>query len=365
MKMDGRAVKESDSLAAGNNPGFFKKNVKMVSLIQLKNGDFVCGCNNGKIYVLDQHTGKRKQTFRSHTDLIEARMRRDSNMFEYGVDHADRQWRCNKINCVDILYEHSNGDVISAADDNILYIHDAESGKCKMKLEGHDADIVGVGELQNGDIISGSRDRVFYLFDTEFNDELDRPPNHTLRIWDKVTGECKNVIYFDKPICAVKVHPNGKIICGLDNKLIVDNIENIESGKYKLSEGHTKEICAIAILKNGNIITSSYDATMRIWDKDSLECIKVLDCTTVHIRSIVVLNEINIATVADYYTSCIWDIESGVRVEELTDPSHRIDAIIANQDGGITGIAGDIGLRTWSINSVDNIQFPKHHYCYS
>ena len=68
--------------------------------------------------------------------------------------------------------------------------------------------------------------------------------------------------------------------------------QQIQLGKTKVLEGHTKLIRSVFI-KDNLIISGSYDNTIRIWDINTGNCLKVLEGHTDWIRHVYVKDNLS------------------------------------------------------------------------
>jgi WD40 repeat protein len=82
-------------------------------------------------------------------------------------------------------------------------------------------------------------------------------------------------------------------------------------------KGHTSFIYSIALLANGNFISSSNDNTLKIWDINSYQTIKTLKGHNDCVYAIVVLRDGKIASFSDNGEIRIWDYNNDYELIKL------------------------------------------------
>ena len=99
----------------------------------------------------------------------------------------------------------------------------------------------------------------------------------TLRIWDRETGKCLNVLEGHAgPVTSMALSASGRlIISGSDD--ITLRIWGIDYGQcLKVLEGHERPISSVALSADERCIFSgSLDSTLRVWDRETGDCVRV------------------------------------------------------------------------------------------
>jgi F-box/WD-40 domain protein MET30 len=160
---------------------------------------------------------------------------------------------------------HTNGVMCLQFDDNILAtgsydssikIWDIETGECLRTLRGHTS---GVRALQFDDtkLISGSLDR-------------------TLKIWNWRTGECVST-YQGHTDGVISLNFEANILASgsIDHTIKIWNF--VDKSTFALN-GHTDWVNAVKVdSASRTIFSASDDCTVRLWDLDTKQCIKVFE----------------------------------------------------------------------------------------
>ncbi|RNA20631.1 WD40 repeat, partial [Brachionus plicatilis] len=75
---------------------------------------------------------------------------------------------------------------------------------------------------------------------------------------------------------SLEILQNGNIVSGSEDQTIkIWHKDTFEC--LKTINGHNSEVNCLAIMQNGNIVSGSWDKTIKIWDKDTFECLKTIN----------------------------------------------------------------------------------------
>jgi WD40 repeat protein len=184
-----------------------------------------------------------------NTILYSASLTINSTLCEKAALHGHR----SKAKCLILL---PNGNIATGSFDHTIRIWDKFSYECLYTLTGHYYAIHSLAVLPNGNIISGSADL-------------------TLRAWDYSKGySCINTGYRQSnTIHCLLVLSNDLFVSG-SSDLKVWDFNTLKCIKVLI--GHWRAISCLILMQNGDFITSSWDLTIRIWEPNGYECIKVI-----------------------------------------------------------------------------------------
>ena len=153
-----------------------------------------------------------------------------------------------------------------------------------------------------------------------------------------------------------------------DGKVYWDYIRDVNSNKkmyisplVAILDDHSDRINGLNILENGNILSYSYDSTLRIWDKDSYECIAVLEDHNDVINGIKVLDNQNILSFSADNTMRVWDKKSYQCVAVLKSHTDIINGVDILENGNIISYSDDKTLRIWDKESYECLKILSGH----
>jgi WD40 repeat protein len=144
------------------------------------------------------------------------------------------------------------------------------------------------------------------------------------------------------------------------NSNLTDNFQL----KPYFSDGHTSSIHAVAITPDArNIISGSWDETIKIWDIKSGKCIKTLYGHTGSVNSIVITSDgKTIISGSNDKTIRLWDIKSGKCINILEGHTSYVFSLIItpNREIIISG-SSDLSIKLWDIKSGECIKTLKDY----
>jgi WD40 repeat protein len=167
---------------------------------------------------------------------------------------------------------------VSASWDNTLKIWTFD-GECISTLKGHVGHVVSVVVLSNGIVVSGSEDQ-------------------TIKFW-KMDGSCIHTIHIG-PIQHLMELREGRILIGLLHKARKAQIYSVDGKFLKIIQGDDPFWTAIIQLQNENLVTASFDGTIKIWNSETLECINTIHKHHNIVSSLCLLKN-------DKFASASWD----------------------------------------------------------
>ena len=110
--------------------------------------------------------------------------------------------------------------------------------------------------------------------------------------------------------------------------------------------GHLNWIYGLAYLPNGNLVSCSYDASIKVWDLARGECIQTLasqasDC-------LLILRNGQLASSAED-TITFWDMESGECVNTLQGHSSYVCRLEQLESGELVSCSNDSTIKIWNL----------------
>jgi len=354
--------------------------------IELSSGK-ILSRDSSTLRIWDKGSGECLKKLHGHRESIRGAIElRDDKILSWGSSTL-RIWDEESGECLKILEGHSdsiykvieliNGKILSWSWDSTLRIWDKESGECLKILEGHSDRVSGVIELINGKMLSWSKDNSLRIWDKESGECLkilevpfgDRQPGsvlgaielidgnilswskaseyRTLMIWDKETGECIKILKqrrsqksLNGDICpswkvlirgAIELR-DGKILSWSTDGTL--RIWDKESGEcLNILEGHGNWVLGAIELSDGKILSWSWDSTLRIWNKESGECLKILEGHSGRIRGAIEVGDGKVLSWSKSKTLIIWDNEMQIPHQYLWQAAAQITSVLFTKVG--------------------------------
>ena len=162
----------------------------------------------------------------------------------------------------------------------------------------------------------------------------------------------------------------SKNLLNITNSLLSKKANSSLTRNFQLkpyfSDGHTSSIHSVTITPDGkNIISGSWDKTIKIWDIKSSECIRTLYGHTGSVNSIVVTPDgKTIISGSNDETIRLWDIKSGECLNTFEGHTSYICSltITPNREIIISG-SSDLSIKLWDIKSGECLNTFKDYSC--
>ncbi|KAK6463817.1 WD40-repeat-containing domain protein [Scheffersomyces coipomensis] len=271
------------------------------------------------------------------------------------------------------------------------------SFKLSATLNGHEQDVKSLAVPSDDTIISGSRDGTVRIWSS-----------HNGK-WNSVESSASNIISFTSPtasfinsIAFIDSRTNEPLIAAgsqdamiyLSELIASDSKPNDDTGKYQLI-GHEGNVCSLSY-NDGQLISSSWDATAKVWDLNTFEIkfnlkgheYSVLDAKIIGgtkfitcsadktiriwdgshevarfdnghkdvIRKLHVLKDKNqFASTSNDGTIKVWDITSGKVLQTLYGHESFVYDVSELPNGDLVSVGEDRTVRVWKNGSISQV----------
>ncbi len=192
-----------------------------------------------------------------------------------------------------LTFSLDNEKLISAGNDETIFIWDVVSGGEVGKFHGHSSSIKALATSPKGSFIaSGDEQGIIKIWNLTTNQEIHSINGHSLpvnslswspdskilvscshdyliKLWNSETGEKICTLgQHSEPVNSVAFRPDGQLIAsGSDDKMI--KLWDVQTrSSVAVLDGHTKEVTSVAFSPDGQtLLSGSKDQTVRYWQR--------------------------------------------------------------------------------------------------
>lgn len=202
---------------------------------------------------------------------------------------------------------------------------------CLSEFNEHSGQVLGISELKTGDVISWSSDK-------------------TVKIWSQINGECLKSSEIG--VVCLKVCDFGHIVALLEDNCI--NVYDINFEMLNSIKSDGKILC-FEITKNFNILIGYDDGKFRVFKKETIECIKVIQAHQKPVTFLNLLNENEVISASDEGLK-IWNLKTWECLSVYEAPVCHVQVI--NNSEFLT-VGSDIKL--WNKNNDNCLKIVTVH----
>lgn len=164
----------------------------------------------------------------------------------------------------------------------------------------------------------------------------------------------------DDSVICMAILPNWRVVSGSADATL--RVWDVASGQcLQTMKGHKGRIICVDILPDGQVVSGSADHTLRIWDTSSGKCLKKLEGHTSNINCVTILPDGRIVSVSKDRTLRIWEPFSERKPQILEGHTGNINCVAAFPDGRVVSGSDDHILRIWDTVKGHCCQILKGH----
>jgi WD40 repeat protein len=290
----------------------------------------------------------------------------------------------------------------SASDDHRVKLWDVATGECLHTYIGHTLSVNAVTFSPDGQIIASSAQdntiRLWRTFPGKSSPEIQTLVGHngrvwsiafspdgrtlvsggedlTVRLWNVATGECLNEWEAHTAwVRFVAFSPDGKTIAtaSYDRSIKIWEVKIPQIPDFfekpgiclQTLIGHQQPVSAIAFSPDGQqLVSSSFDKTIKLWDTTSGKCVKTLLGHRNRIWTVAFHpNGNQIASGGDDNHTKIWDLERERCIKTIVGNANAILSVNLSPDGSYLASGNeDTTIRIWSIDREKIVQTLREH----
>jgi WD40 repeat protein len=156
--------------------------------------------------------------------------------------------------------------------------------------------------------------------------------------------------------------------CGIESTLTVNEITNTTTSSTTTSttttttttpfgtllqtlNGHTQTLHALTVLQNGDLVSGSWDSTIKIWNPIDGTLKRTLNGHTRIVHSLAQLQTGDLASSSDDSTIKIWNLIDGTLKKTLNGHTSSVRALTVLQNGDLASGSDDKTIKIWSPKS--------------
>jgi WD40 repeat protein/transcriptional regulator with XRE-family HTH domain len=240
-----------------------------------------------------------------------------------------------------LAYNPNGGEFATNGGDGSATIWNSESGEPRLRLNGHDLEVLNVAfSVDGARLATGSLDETAIIWDAATGEELLTLPGHEFGVRD------------------VAFSPDGRLLAsgGFDG---AGRVWDLDMGilLFEITD-HKGLVLGVAFSPDGTrLATSSTDGTAKIWNVGTGELLYTLSGHTAGIPDIAFsLDGGKIATGSSDGTAIIWDSVTAVPILTLIGHSAGIQSVAFNADGTMLATGSeDNTAKVWDVATGSEI----------
>ncbi|KAI8987302.1 WD40-repeat-containing domain protein, partial [Mycotypha africana] len=172
--------------------------------------------------------------------------------------------------------------------------------------------------------------------------------DHTIKIWNIATGRCQQTLRGHSGSVLCLQYDNQHIVSGSSDATVL--VSRITTGRIERKLiGHEDSVLGLRLISDDRIISCSKDRTLRIWNRITGKCLRVLNDHRAAVNSVQFRGNIAVSASGDR-TIKIWDLETGECLRTLS--SHTRGVACVEYDGiHIVSGSSDQTIKVWNADT--------------
>jgi WD40 repeat protein/transcriptional regulator with XRE-family HTH domain len=326
----------------------------------------VSGGEDADVRVWDVQTGQCLSTLPGHTDSIHSASfsPNGQTIASSGDDATIRLWNVQNGECLGVLLGHrgriravsfspNSQTLASGSHDFSIRLWDVQNGRCLKVLQGNSCGIHSISFSPDGQTIASSGE------------------DSAIHLWSAYNGQHLNTLYgHTRWIYSVNYAPSAGSVNSPSSQLLVSGgtdqmvgLWNVQAGHLRRLQGHTGWVWSVTFHPNGQIVASgSQDATMRLWDVQSGECLEVLHGHTGWVHSVhFSANGQMLVSGSDDRTLRLWNVQSKQCFKVIHTPRGICSVRFSPDDRTLATGHFDGTVQIWDIYTGQCLQTLHGH----
>lgn len=243
-----------------------------------------------------------------------------------------------------------------------------EVWRLSSTLEGHTADVRGVAVTHDNKIVTCSRDDKLKLWVQREQNPNKLPTDGQERGY--IFEETAESTHDYHVACAATAapttkFPNGLALTGTYDFTSSGTVKNPATVKLWDAEdasdkgtllGHTGTVSAISVMpeEGGDILSASWDKTIKMWDRSTLTMKKDLHGHSQAVWALLPMHGSKLLSGSGDRTIKLWDTHEGKCLGTLTGHGDCVRALAMLPDGNFVSAGNDCMIKIWSLDLSGN-----------
>ncbi|CAG8931837.1 unnamed protein product [Penicillium salamii] len=189
------------------------------------------------------------------------------------ADNADAMLLGHGHNVCALDVSPNGGYVVSGSWDSTARLWKVGKWECDVVLDGHEASVWAVLAYDENTIITGCADKMIRMYNTS----------------GQLLGSVQNSDDVVRALCKLPAsHPSGAHFASASNDGII-RLYTLQGKLVASLHGHESFIYSLAALPTGELVSSSEDRTVKVWN--GTECVQTITHPAISVWSVAACNE--------------------------------------------------------------------------
>ncbi len=158
---------------------------------------------------------------------------------------------------------------------------------------------------------------------------------------------------------ALALTRDGRVISGsYDGKV---KVWDLNSGQEQRTlSGHDRGVNALALTGDGRVVSGSYDSTVKVWDLKSGQEERTLSGHGDCVNAVALTGDDRVVSGSDDETVKVWDLKSGQEQRTLSGHGRGVNAVALTGDGRVISGSEDGKVKVWDLNGQEERTLSGH-----
>jgi WD40 repeat protein/transcriptional regulator with XRE-family HTH domain len=292
----------------------------------------------------------------------------DGSILASGSDDGTlRLWNVQDAQCINVLEGHTDDILaiairgqlmVSASQDQTVRLWNLH-GQSLKTLRGCTSGIRSLSLSPNGKTLaSRGQDETIHLWHLPFDDNLS-----PLRPYKTLHRETDAISCLTSWTSYLSVSPDSQTVAtnGQDGSILM---WNLQTGSLSEWSGHDAPVWTVMFNPCGKILASgSHDQTVRLWNVDTHQCLRVLRGHQDGVRAITFNTDgQHLASGSSDQTIRLWDVQTGGCLQVLSGHTGGVFTLaFATNDQQLISGSFDQTIRLWDLQTGESIKVLRGH----